>query len=57
MFEENQTTQNSEKRKLPQGQVEEIFNDFEARSNLVGLYDLLIKIARRNPKLWTEINK
>ena len=36
--------------------VDEIFSDFESRSNIVGLYDLLLKIAKRNPKLWAEIN-
>ena len=37
--------------------VNEIFSDFESRSNIVGLYDLLLKIAKRNPKLWAEINE
>ena len=36
--------------------VDEIFQDYEARSNIVGLYDLALKVARRNPKLWAKIN-
>ena len=43
--------------KLSQEKVDEIFSDFDARSNIVGLYDLLLKIAKRNPKLWEEINE
>ena len=49
-----------DKRKEPtisQEKVGEIFSDFESRSNIVGLYDLLLKIAKRNPKLWAEINE
>ena len=49
----------TDKRKEPtisQEKVDEIFSDFESRSNIVGLYDLLLKIAKRNPKLWAEIN-
>jgi sulfur transfer protein SufE len=41
---------------LPE-KLDEIFGDFEARSNIVGFYDLLIKIAKRNPELWAEITK
>ncbi|MBI3273604.1 MAG: hypothetical protein HYZ69_00515, partial [Candidatus Colwellbacteria bacterium] len=37
--------------------VRQIFSDFESRSNIVGLFDLLLKIAKRNPKLWAEINE
>ena len=49
-----------DKRKEPtisQEKVDEIFSDFESRSNIVGLFDLLLKIAKRNPKLWAEINE
>ena len=42
---------------ISQENVDEIFSDFESRSNIVGLYDLLLKIAKRNPKLWAEINE
>jgi hypothetical protein len=42
---------------ISQAKVDEIFSDFESRSNIVGLYDLLLKIAKRNPKLWAEINE
>ena len=42
---------------ISQEKVDEIFSDFESRSNIVGLYDLLLKIAKRNPKLWAEINE
>lgn len=42
---------------LSQEKLDEIFLDFESRSNIVGLYDLLLKIAKRNPKLWAEINE
>lgn len=52
------TGNNSEiTRKLPAEKVQEIFDDFESKSNLVGLADLLLKIAKRNPKLWAEIQK
>jgi hypothetical protein len=37
--------------------VRQIFDDFESRSNIVGLFDLLLKIAKRNQKLWAEINE
>ncbi len=50
----------NDKRKEPtisQEKVDELFSDFESRSNIVGLYDLLLKIAKRNPKLWAEINE
>jgi len=49
-----------DKRKEPtisQEKVDEIFSDFESRSNIVGLFDLLLKIAKRNPKLLAEINE
>lgn len=36
--------------------AESIFDDFEARSNIVGLFDLALKIAKRDPKLWAELN-
>jgi hypothetical protein len=42
---------------ISQEKVNEIFSDFESRSNIVGLFDLLLKIAKRNPKLWAEINE
>ena len=42
---------------ISQEKVDEIFSDFESRSNIVGLFDLLLKIAKRNPKLWAEINE
>lgn len=42
---------------ISQKKLDEIFSDFESRSNIVGLYDLLLKIAKRNPKLWAEINE
>ena len=48
---------NQKDRMISQEKVDEIFLDFESRSNIVGLYDLLLKIAKRNPKLWAEINK
>ena len=50
----------NDKRKEPtisQEKVDEIFSDFESRSNIVGLFDLLLKIAKRNQKLWAEINE
>jgi len=56
MSEENQSKQNNGSRKLSREEIEEIFSDFEAKNNLVGLYDLLLKVARKNPKLWAEIN-
>jgi hypothetical protein len=36
--------------------VQRIFEDFEAKSNLVGFFDLALKVTKRNPKLWAEIN-
>ncbi len=36
--------------------VRRIFEDFEAKSNLVGLFDLALKVAKRNPVLWAKIN-
>ena len=48
---------NEKGRTISQEKVDEIFSDFESRSNIVGLYDLLLKIAKRNPKLWVEINE
>ncbi len=42
---------------IPQEKVDEIFTDFESRSNIVGLFDLLLKIDRHNnPKLYQEEN-
>jgi hypothetical protein len=42
--------QNPEKKKLD---VDAIFNDPESRRNLVGLFDLLLKMDRRNnPELY-----
>ena len=48
---------NQKDQMISQEKVDEIFSDFESRSNIVGLYDLLLKIAKRNPKLWAEINE
>ena len=48
---------NQKDRMISQEKVDEIFSDFESRSNIVGLFDLLLKIAKRNPKLWAEINE
>ena len=48
---------NGKDRTISQEKVDEIFSDFESRSNIVGLFDLLLKIAKRNPKLWAEINE
>lgn len=31
-------------------------NDPEAKSNLVGLFNLALKVAKRNPTLWAKIN-
>lgn len=40
-------------RELPQVEVDAIFDDHESKSNLVGLYNLLLKIDRReNPQLY-----
>ena len=30
-------------------------NDFEAKQNAVGFFSLLLKVAKRNPKLWKQI--
>jgi len=43
--------------KQPPKNTVAIFDDPESRRNIVGLFDLLLKIAKRNPKLWAEINK
>ena len=48
---------NEKSRAISPEKVDEIFSDFESRSNIVGLFDLLLKIAKRNPKLWAEINE
>jgi hypothetical protein len=48
---------NREDQVISQEKVNEIFSDFESKGNIVGLYDLLLKIAKRNPKLWAEINE
>lgn len=38
---------------LTQEKIAEIFDDFQSRQNIVGLYDLLYKIDRRvNPELY-----
>ena len=29
--------------------------DFEARQNALGFFDLLLRVAKRNPKLWEQI--
>lgn len=40
-------------RKLRKAEVDAIFDDFEAKTNFVGLYDLLLKIDRRtSPHLY-----
>jgi len=50
MFLEQDTT---EEKKVSNEKVDEIFDDFESRNNIVGLYDLLLKIDRRvNPHLY-----
>ena len=41
------------KRKIASEKLEEIFDDFEARGNLVGLFELAYKVDRRvNPQLY-----
>jgi hypothetical protein len=41
------------KKKLLLDEIERIFDDFEARQNLVGLYELAYKVDRRvNPQLY-----
>jgi hypothetical protein len=50
MFPEQETT---EEVKVSNEKVDEIFDDFESRNNIVGLYDLLLKIDQRvNPHLY-----
>jgi len=50
----NETSQEPE-RKLRKAEVDAIFDDFEAKTNFVGLYDLLLKIDRRtNPHLYAH---
>jgi len=50
MFLEQETTKEE---KVSNKQVDEIFDDFESRNNIVGFYDLLLKIDRRvNPHLY-----
>lgn len=50
MFLEQETT---EEQKVSDKKVDEIFDDFESHNNIVGLYDLLLKIDRRvNPHLY-----
>jgi len=44
-------------KKISPSEIEVLFSDFDSRSNLVGLYDLLLKVAKRNPKLWDEIQQ
>ena len=29
--------------------------DFEAKQNAVGFFNLLLKVAKRNPELWKQI--
>lgn len=36
--------------------VRRVFDDFEARSNFVGFFDLAFKVAKRNPTLWADIS-
>lgn len=43
--------------KNPSKELAMIFDDLEAKRNIVGLYDLLLKIAKRNPKLWAKIQQ
>lgn len=45
-------------RAMSERQAKEIFEDYEAKSNLVGLFDLLLKIDRRvNPQLYSSGDK
>ena len=44
MFSEAEKARNETQRRVD---LDRLFNDFEARSNIVGLYDLLLKIDRR----------
>ncbi|KKQ41959.1 MAG: hypothetical protein US61_C0036G0007 [Parcubacteria group bacterium GW2011_GWE2_37_8] len=48
---------NKKKTEITSEQMAQIFDDPEAKRNIVGLYDLLFKIAKRNPRLWAEIQK
>ena len=51
----NETSQEPQ-RQLRKAEVEAIFDDFEAKTNFVGLYDLLLKIDRRtSPHLYQPI--
>lgn len=45
MFFRQQTSTNNA---INQEKIDDIFVDFESRSNIVGLFDLLLKIDRRN---------
>jgi hypothetical protein len=43
------------KRQLRKAEVDAIFDDFEAKTNFVGLYDLLYKVDRRTkPHLYEQ---
>jgi hypothetical protein len=36
-------------------EIDEVFDDFESRENIVGLFDLLLKIDRRiNPEMYND---
>jgi hypothetical protein len=49
----NPQEQEQPERELPQSEVDAIFANHESKSNLVGLYSLLLKIDRRqNPQLY-----
>jgi prephenate dehydrogenase len=37
--------------------IARIFDDPEAKRNIIGLYDLLLKIAKRTPELWAKIQQ
>jgi len=49
---ENQQEQDDDSRPSPKPDlVQSVFNDFEARSNIVNLFDLLLRIDKRvNPQ-------
>ena len=47
----------SEKEQRQSEKIQQIFDDPESKRNIVGLYDLLLKIAKRNPQLWAEIQQ
>lgn len=50
----NSTLQDPQ-RQLRKAEVDAIFDDFEAKTNFVGLYDLLYKIDRRTkPHLYEQ---